>query len=60
MRKTFASSLDEDVQNTFKTKCAESGLPVNVVLEAFMKAYNAGEFEVKMIKKKLSIEQSND
>lgn len=60
MRKTFASSLDEDVQNTFKAKCAESGLPVNVVLETFMKAYNAGELEMKMIKKKLSIEQSND
>lgn len=57
MRKTFTSTIDEDVQKAFREKCNQSGLPQNVVIETFMKAFSRGELELKMKKNKLFIDE---
>lgn len=57
MRKSFTSSIDENIQKSFKDKCNQLGLPQNVVLEMFMKEFSNGEFEVKMRKNKIFIDE---
>lgn len=57
MRKSFTSTIDGDIQKSFKEKCNQIGLPQNVVLEAFMKAFSNGELELKMKKSKIFIDE---
>jgi hypothetical protein len=45
MRKPFNTSIDEDVQRFFKSECAKNGIPMNEILEKFMKAYSEGKFK---------------
>ena len=59
MRKAFTSSIDEDIQKSFKEKCVESGIPQNVVLEAFMKEFSSGSLELRMTKNRFSIDVKN-
>ncbi|UYB50150.1 hypothetical protein OCI51_26440 (plasmid) [Lysinibacillus capsici] len=47
MRKTFTTTIDEDVQKNFKSSCAQNGVKMNDVLEAFMQGYVKGEFEIE-------------
>lgn len=56
MRKAFTSSIEESVQKDFKDKCSKSGIPQNVILEAFMKAFANNEIEMKLVKNVLSVE----
>lgn len=48
MRKTFTTTIDEKVQNDFRETCADKKVKMNDVLEAFMKSYTAGEFELEV------------
>ena len=48
MRKTFTTTIEEDIQKDFKKACAKNKVKMNDVLEAFMKSYIAGELEVEM------------
>lgn len=57
MRKTFTSSIDEDIQKTFKEKCNRTGLPQNVVIETFMQEFSSGALELRMKKNKLFINE---
>ncbi len=57
MRKTFTSSIDEDIQKSFKEKCNQTGLPQNVVIEAFMKEFSSGGLELKMKKNRFFIDE---
>ena len=45
-RKPFTTTIDEQVQNKFKSKCTEQGIKMNDVLEVFMKMYTDGKFEM--------------
>ena len=56
MRKAFTSSIDENIQKDFKNKCIQEGVPQNVVLEAFMKAFSNNEIEIKLVQNILSVE----
>lgn len=47
-RKTFTTTIDEEVQKDFKTTCIRNDVKMNDVLEAFMKAYSNGEFKVEI------------
>ena len=47
-RKQFTTSIDEELQNEFKAACARDGMPMNNVLEAFMKAYADGKFRMEL------------
>lgn len=56
MRKAFTSSIEVDIQKNFKEQCNKIGMPQNVVLEAFMKAFANNEIQMKLVKNTLSIE----
>lgn len=55
-RKTFTTTIEEDLQKAFKETCAEKGEKMNDVIEAFMQGYINGDFtlekEVKYTLKK--------
>lgn len=46
-RPTFTTTIDERIQNEFRKQCKASGQKMSDVLEAFMNAYNSGEFVVE-------------
>jgi antitoxin component of RelBE/YafQ-DinJ toxin-antitoxin module len=48
MRKSFNTSIEENIQNNFKAECAKNGLQMNTVLEMFMKAYAEGKFKTEI------------
>lgn len=56
MRKAFTSSIEENIQKDFKDKCNQVGIPQNVILEAFMKAFANNEIEMKLVQNVLSVE----
>lgn len=56
MRKAFTSSIEENIQKDFKSKCNQVGIPQNVILEAFMKAFANDEIEMKLVQNVLSVE----
>lgn len=56
MRKAFTSSIEENVQKNFKERCSQVGIPQNVILEAFMKAFANEEIEMKLVQNVLSVE----
>lgn len=47
-KKPFATSIDEDVQQGFKIECAKNNIPMNTVIELFMKAYTQGRFKIEI------------
>ncbi len=47
-RKTFTTTIEEDVQKNFKLQCVKNEIKMNDVLEAFMKAYSEGEFKIEI------------
>lgn len=47
-RKTFTTTIEGTLQNEFKASCALNGMPMNEVLELFMKGYINGDFKVAM------------
>lgn len=47
-RKTFTTTIEETLQNEFKSSCALKGISMNTVLELFMKGFSEGKFEVAM------------
>lgn len=46
-RLPFNTTISTDVQKEFKDYCGEIGIPLNVVLEAFMRQFAKGEFQLK-------------
>lgn len=46
-RKTFTTTIDEDIQKQFKIACTENDVKMNDILEAFMKSYINGEFQIE-------------
>lgn len=46
-RKTFTTSIDEDIQKAFKNSCTDKGEKMNDVLETFMQSYINGEFTIE-------------
>jgi len=48
VRKSFTTTIDDDIQKKFKEKCSENSDKMNDVLEAFMKAYINNEFELEV------------
>lgn len=48
-RKTFTTTIEEQIQNDFKSAVAKNGLQMNTVLEYFMVGFSNGDFKVVMI-----------
>lgn len=51
-RTPFNTTINVDIQKEFREYCNEVGLPLNVVLEAFMRQFSNGEFVLKFGKNK--------
>ncbi len=47
-RKSFTTTIEEEIQNEFKEKCKSNGEKMNDVLEAFMNEYIAGKYKLKV------------
>lgn len=47
-KKTFGTSIDERIIQDFKVACAQNNIPMNTVMELFMKAYAAGRFKTEI------------
>jgi len=47
LRKTFTTTIEEDIQTDFKKTCTGNKIKMNDVLEAFMKSYSNGEFTLE-------------
>ena len=52
-RKTFATPVEESIQNDFKIACKKQGYKQNEVIEALMAGFSNGEIQIK---KKISYE----
>lgn len=46
-RTAFNTTINVDIQKQFREYCDEIGMPLNIVLESFMKQFANGEFELK-------------
>jgi hypothetical protein len=49
MRKPFSTSIEEDIQDTFKEMCKKQGVSMNDALESLMKMVNDGTFKFRKI-----------
>lgn len=47
MRKQFTTTIEEDIQSDFKAACKNNNNAMNDVLEAFMKSYIDGKFDIE-------------
>lgn len=46
-RKTFATPVDEELQNEFRKKCKEQGFRMNEVIEILMNGFVKCEIQIK-------------
>ena len=42
----LSTTINADIMEAFKEKCKEDGVPMNVIIELFIKQYNSGKFEI--------------
>ena len=47
MRKTFATPIDESIQNEFRLKCKQEGYKMNEVVEILMNGYISGQIQIE-------------
>ena len=47
-RVMFNTTIEADTLMEFKTRCKDMGIPINTILEAFMKQFVNNEFEMKL------------
>lgn len=46
-RKTFATPVEESIQNEFKMKCKNQGYKQNEIIEALMSGFINGEIQIQ-------------
>lgn len=46
-RKTFATPVDEDLQNEFRAECKKQGYKMNEVVEILMTGFINGNIQIK-------------
>ena len=46
-KKTFATPIDENLQNEFKTKCKQDGFKMNEVIEILTNGYISGQIQIE-------------
>ena len=55
-RAVLNTTIRKDVFDDFKTTCKKTGIPMNTVIEAFMRQFNTGEFYLKLGKEKIDVD----
>lgn len=56
-RAVLNTTIREDVLENFRNYCYVINCPMNIVLEAFMNQFANKEFDFKLIKNKMKIEE---
>lgn len=46
-RKTFATPVEESIQEDFKYVCKEKGFKINEAIEALMEGFSSGSIQIK-------------
>ena len=46
-KKTFATPIDEELQNEFRAKCRQEGYKMNEVVEILMNGYINGQIQIE-------------
>mgnify|MGYP006978925644 FL=1 len=46
-RKTFATPVEETIQNAFKAKCKNQGFKLNEAIEVLMQGFVDGKIQIK-------------
>ena len=46
-RKTFATPVEETIQNTFKAECKKQGFKLNEAIEVLMQSFVNGKIQIK-------------
>lgn len=47
-RSTLNTTIRKEILEDFKSYCKETGVPMNMVIEAFMQQFVTGEFTMKI------------
>ena len=55
-RSMLNTTINESVLNDFRDYCKNVSIPMNVVLEAFMKQFAVGQFSFKLSKNKIELD----
>lgn len=48
LRKTFTTTIDEEIQNSFKYSCKMNNVKMNDILEVLMNAYSKKEIKIEL------------
>lgn len=60
-RAMLNTTIDKEVLDGFKAYCKELGLPMNILIQAFMQQFIDGEFQLKIGKaNKLNVDFVDD
>lgn len=55
-RTMLNTTVNKDVLETFKSYCKSVNCPMNTVLEAFMKQFSQGQFELRIGKGQIQLD----
>lgn len=56
-RTVLNTTMNEEVLNDFREYCKTINLPMNTVLETFMRQFAQGQFELKLAKMEVKIKE---
>ena len=60
-RTVLNTTISKDIFEDFKVSCKDIGIPMNVIIETFMRQFNKGGFYLKFDKnRKIDIDISDD
>ncbi len=59
-RAVLNTTIDKGVYDGFKHYCRQRAIPMNLILELFMKQFIEGHFDVKLTKSKVYLEFSEE
>lgn len=56
-RKSYNTTVEEDISSRFKDKCSASGIAMNIVIETFMDAFSDDRFILTLENGKFTIKE---
>lgn len=55
-RAILNTTIEKNTLNDFKISCKKAGIPMNTIIEAFMRQFNTGDFYLKLGKDKVDVD----
>lgn len=50
-RAILSTTINAEIMEKFKERCKADGVPMNIIIELFIKQYNSGNFEIVLERK---------